>query len=701
MTEHGAHLALFSLHGLIRGREPELGRDPDTGGQVQYVLELARALAAQDAVERVDLLTRRIADPSVDADYAEPQETLAPGCRLVRLDFGPSGEYLRKELLWPHLDECLQAAIGHFRSAGRVPDLLHSHYADAGRLGVRLSRLLGVPLVHTGHSLGRIKRERLLASGESEEEIESRYNISTRIAAEEETLAHASFVVASTRQEAEDQWGRYEQHDPEKIEVIAPGVRLDRFRPPTGVQPLQPPIRDALLDFLREPDKPMILALARPDPRKNISRLLEAYGQSNELQEIANLVLVLGTRDDLRDADPESREVLEDVLTLVDVYDLHGRVAYPKQHRPDDVPDLYRLAASTGGLFVNPALTEPFGLTLIEAAASGLPVVATSDGGPQDILAACQNGLLVDPLDEDDIASTLRRALTDRDRWRTWSANGLESVQQYSWRAHARRLVERAGPLLRRETAPWVRRVVARPKLLVTDLDGTLLGDSEALESLLRLLTRRNGSLVFGVATGRRLESAREALAEWGVPPPDILVTAVGSEIHYGPESRADELWRRQISEGWERDTVAESLGGIAGLRLQETVRQRDFKLSFYVDEDHPPAPATLRDRLRMAGLEATLILSHGEFLDVLPARASKGRAIEHLAETWGFPTGSVLVAGDSGNDADMLRAGHLGTVVGNFSPELEELQGRRGIYFAARPFAGGILEGIAHHGFA
>ena len=88
--------------------------------------------------------------------------------------------------------------------------------------------------------------------------------------------------------------------------------------------------------------------------------------------------------------------------------DLYGKVAYPKHHRPDDVSLLYRLAALSRGIFVNPALTEPFGLTLIEAAASGLPIVATEDGGPQDIIGHCHNGLLIDPLDSEAMSPKTR-----------------------------------------------------------------------------------------------------------------------------------------------------------------------------------------------------------------------------------------------------------------------------------------------------
>ena len=102
-------------------------------------------------------------------------------------------------------------------------------------------------------------------------------------------------------------------------------------------------------------------------------------------------------------------------------------MAFPKRHRRDQVPALYRWAAHHRGIFVNPALTEPFGLTLLEAAACGLPMVATDDGGPRDIHSRCNNGRLVDVTDPVDLQTTLEQALSDSDRWTRWSDNGLNS----------------------------------------------------------------------------------------------------------------------------------------------------------------------------------------------------------------------------------------------------------------------------------
>ncbi len=94
------YIQLVSIHGLIRGSRIEMGRDADTGGQVRYVLELAKALSEFPDVEAVDLFTRRIRDQKISEDYSVDIEPLGPKCRLVRLPCG-GGRYIRKERLWP------------------------------------------------------------------------------------------------------------------------------------------------------------------------------------------------------------------------------------------------------------------------------------------------------------------------------------------------------------------------------------------------------------------------------------------------------------------------------------------------------------------------------------------------------------------------------------------------------------------------
>jgi len=94
------------------------------------------------------------------------------------------------------------------------------------------------------------------------------------------------------------------------------------------------------------------------------------------------------------------------------------------------------------------------------------------------------------------------------------------------------------------------------------------------------------------------------------------------------------------------------------------------------------------------------MVYSHGKYLDILPYRVSKGKAIRYLSYKWTIPLRQMLVCGDSGNDEEMLRGEPLGVVVGNYSRELEVLKGIRNIFFAKEPGVGGILEGVEHYQF-
>lgn len=698
------YIMLVSVHGLIRGHNLELGRDADTGGQVKYVLELARALAEHPEVERVDLLTRQVIDPKVDSDYAEPVERIGSHAYIVRLPCGPR-RYLRKEVLWPYLDSFADQALKHIRSVGRVPDIIHSHYADAGYVGARLAGLLGSPLIHTGHSLGREKRRRLEDRGIKPHNIEKQYNISQRIEAEEWAMDSASLVVASTTQEIEQQYSLYDNYHPKRMRVIPPGTDLSRFHPPQGrVRDI--PMYHEVSRFLNRMGKPLILALSRADERKNIATLVRAYGENPHLREIANLVIVAGNRDDIAHMNAGPRKVLTDLLLLIDRYDLYGQVAYPKHHTANDVPDLYQLAAHTRGVFVNPALTEPFGLTLIEAAASGLPVVATEDGGPRDILAHCRNGLLVDPLDADGMGEALLEALSDGRRWRRWRDAGIKGAHRYySWHSHVEGYLKEAHKLLgtrhrARMVRPQKSRLPTVDRLLVCGLDDTLLGDKRALQRLLQRLDEAGPKVGLGIATGRGLHSTTRMLKRWGVPLPDLLITSVGAEIYYGRKLVRDRDWDRHIDYRWEPERLRKALQCVPGLRMQPKQAQHSHKISYYIDPDRAPKIRELVRQLRAQDLHATVVYSHRSYLDLLPIRACKGQAVRYLGAKWGLSPDCMLVAGDSGNDIEMLRGDTLGVVVGNHHSEVRRLKGEPRIYFAEGENAWGILEGIEYYDF-
>jgi len=703
--QQGLYIALFSIHGLIRGRDLELGRDADTGGQILYVVELARALAHRSDVERVDLITRHVEDSAVADNYSQPEEALGEGARIVRIEAGPSG-YLPKEQLWDHLDGMVDNIAHYLHQQSRQPDLLHSHYADAGYVGAALAHQFGIPLVHTGHSLGRVKRHRLLASGLSSTQVEQRYNISRRIEAEEQTLSAAERVITSTYQEIEEQYELYDHYQPEQMRVVPPGTDVKRFTPPLGDEFKSEPFAD-IAHFLKQPDKPIILALSRPDRRKNITALVEAYGNSTSLQQQANLVIVAGKRDDIDELDEGAQEVFHELLVAIDRYDLYGRVALPKHHRRDQVSLYYRLAAASGGVFVNPALTEPFGLTLIEAAASGVPIVATEDGGPTDIIANCENGILIDPLEPDTIAIALEQLLSDKHYWKQCAEQGLKGVHEhYSWDAHATRYLELVKPIIARtellERRPLQRRAkLYRERAIISDLDQNLLGDTTSLEQLIKLLRAHRKSTKFGIATGRRLDSALKVLRKYRIPEPDILITSGGTEIYYAPKLNADYSWARHIDYHWTPRNVKEVIADLSGLKLQARSEQSRYKISYYIDTDVAPSMEEINSLLHQNELSVNTNLAFGQFLDITPIRASKGMALRYVAERWQIPLEQIFVAGGSGADEDMMRGNTLAAVVANrHHEELSQLEDIENIYFAQAPFAAGILEALEHYHF-
>ncbi len=425
------------LHGLIRSNSLELGKDSDTGGQTQYVLELVKSLANISEVDQVDLVTRLITDTKVDNSYSQDREFIEPGAQILRFQFGPS-KYLRKELLWPYLDELTLKLINYYQKHENKPNFVHAHYADAGYVGVRLSKALNVPFIFTGHSLGREKKRKLLEAGLKINQIEKLYCISKRIDAEEEALKYADIVVTSTKQESVCQYSQYNSFLTEKSKVIAPGVDHRKFHHIHSTTETSE-IDNIMLPFLKDLRKPPLLAISRAVRRKNIPSLVEAYGKSEKLKRKANLILVLGCRENTSKLDAQQRDVFQKIFEMIDKYNLYGKVAYPKKHSPANIPSLYRWAASRGGVFVNPALTEPFGLTLLEASSCGLPIISTDDGGPKEIQSKCDNGLLVDVTDINKLKIALEKGISNTSQWKLWSKNGIEGVHRhFSWNTHVR-----------------------------------------------------------------------------------------------------------------------------------------------------------------------------------------------------------------------------------------------------------------------
>ena len=697
-------IAMFSIHGLLRAKEPELGRDADTGGQIVYILEMARALSERKDVDKVYIFTRLVDAPNISCDYKKPLEHVNDKCRIVRIPFGPK-RYLKKESLWPYIPTFVDNCISYFRKHKISPDLLHGHYADSGIASKRLSASLGGLHVFTGHSLGRVKQQGLIDHGIAFDEIEKRYKITTRIEAEEIALDHAALVVASTENEKNEQYALYDHYNKSCMRVISPGVNLERFSSACVIKKHSSTWRE-LKRFLAEPAKPMILALCRPDFKKNTKALVRIYGKSKRLQEMANLVLFMGCRDNISTLSKNPREVLKEILLEIDRFDLYGRVAYPKRHQAKDVPQIYRLAANQRGVFVHPALEENFGLTLLEAASCGLPLVATKVGGPSEIVSRCENGLLVDPQNHEQIEESIYRVLSDKSKWKLWSRNGIRKVyQNYSWQAHVKKYMQEVKKEMKQQKKmthknAFSMKLSSCDRLLLCDIDNTLTGNRSALKELLRKIEETDCNLAFGIATGRNMSLIEEVLHEWKIPRPNVLISSVGSEIYYGFAEKKDQDWSNWLNYRWNAKKVREAFKDHKGMLLQPDDCQNPFKVSYFIDKDADLDVADLHKVLRKRGLSCNLIFSHQSLLDILPVRCSKGLALRYFANKWGLPLKRVLAAGDSGNDISMLEGETLGVVVANYSRELENLKGREDIYFASSSHAHGVIEGIDHYQF-
>jgi len=722
MAAKRPYVQLFSLHGLIRSRNLEMGRDADTGGQVKYVMELGAGLSAREDIGRVDLFTRLIADKRVSSDYKEPIEVINDKFRIVRLQCG-GRKYMRKEMLWPHLEEYVDKAIKFIKRNNAMPDIVHGHYPDAGYVAMQLAEFFGLPFVYTGHSLGRVKLARLLEQGMSEVEIIKRFKIDRRIDVEEQIISRADLVITSTRHEIEEQYGLYHNKDVPEYQVVPPGIDIDTFYPfyhdilddaerSENARYAQASMLKELNRFFMSPEKPLVLALSRPDKRKNISGLVQAYGEDLELQSMANLAVFAGIRKDIDAMADNEREVLTEMLLAMDKYDLYGKMAIPKKHDFEyQVPALYRIAAERRGVFVNPALTEPFGLTLLEASATGLPIVATDDGGPNEIVHNCKNGILVNAVRSKQISPALRKIIADKDLWERYSKNGIMNVRKhYTWQSHTRKYASASRKLTAanhrsdlatvKPSDPVGRRLMKLNHFMITDIDNTLIGtDNSQLEKLVQLLSQNQDRMGFGVATGRTADSARKILEKYRIPHPDVIICSVGSTLFYGQSTKPSSGWASHIASRWNREKIVDLLKDFDFLEYQEEETQRRFKVSYYMDPAKDRLPA-IHNRLLRHRCRYNLIYSHDRYLDILPYRASKGKAIRYLSYKWEIPLINFLVCGDSGNDEEMLRGEPRAVVVANYSHELAELKGSRNLYFADSECAGGILEGMQHYRF-
>ena len=379
----------------------------DAGGMNIYVVENAIQMAK--AGVKVDIFTR--ADKSGLADSVE----IAPGVEVHHLEAGPVS-YLTKEELPSQIGALTHAFMEHQSGKpNNYYDIIHSHYWISGQLGWMISERTGVPLVHTMHTMAKVKNLSL-AEGDKEEPL-------IRALGEEQIVKNANALIANTDAEAAALVSLYGA-SPEKVHVVTPGVDLARFAPANGKGSARSKLNIA-------PDALMLLFVGRIQPHKGPDVLVRAVAEmlthSPHLR--AKLALVImGGASGSGHAEPERLRSMAKFLGIEDVIHFIDPVLR------SDLPDWYRAA----DLVCVPSYSESFGLVALEAQACGTPVVATAVGGLRTAVSDGISGSLVDGHDPKAWASVINRLLLEPQRRIVLSMGAIEHAAKFGWERTAR-----------------------------------------------------------------------------------------------------------------------------------------------------------------------------------------------------------------------------------------------------------------------
>ena len=405
-------VAMISLHTSPLD-QPGTG---DAGGMNVYVIELSKRLAAQGIA--VDVFTRATSsalDPVVPAYdgvtvhhvHAGPFEGLTKGelpgqlCAFAR-------EVLRAEAAQPE---------GHY-------DVVHSHYWLSGQVGALARDRWGVPLVHTMHTMAKVKNE-ALAEGDSPEPL-------ARTIGEEQVVEAADMLVANTDLEAKQLINLYDA-DPGRLEVVHPGVDLSVFRPHDK--------RAVRAELGLPPDAAVLLFAGRIQPLKAPDVLLRAVAELLHQHPWLRSRLVVPIVGGPSGSGLEHPESLAQLATDLGLDGPHGVVRFVPPVAQDELARWY--AAAT--LVAVPSYNESFGLVAVEAQATGTPVVAAAVGGLTTAVRDGVSGLLVDGHDPRAWAAALCQVVADDALRVRLEAGALEQARQFSWERTADRVLEVYG----------------------------------------------------------------------------------------------------------------------------------------------------------------------------------------------------------------------------------------------------------------
>jgi len=487
-------IAILSPHGYF-GQSNVLGK-PDTGGQIVYILDQVRALEREmwasiheqglDIEPQIVVITRLIPE----ADGTTCDQRIEPilgteNARILRVPFRnyETGDVIPQWIsrfeVWPYLERfAIDAERELLAELGGVrPDFVIGNYSDGNLVASILAHRLGVTQCNIAHALEKTK---YLLSDLHWQDHEAEHHFAAQYTADLMAMNTADFIITSTYQEiagTAESVGQYESYssftlprlyrvvsgidcfDP-KFNIVSPGADSRIFFPyfdeARRPEELRKEIETmvygspecAFRGLLTDRDKPLLFSMSRLDRIKNLAGLVEWYAQNEELRKTANLLIVGGRLRVEESNDRDEREQIERTHWLFDECGLEGNVRWVEmQTDKTKVGEFYRFVADQRGAFVQPALFEAFGLTVVESMSSGLPTFATRYGGPLEIVEDGISGFHIDPTQgaqaSQKMLDFLRASEKDPAAWDAISRGGIQRVEErYNWELYASTLLK-------------------------------------------------------------------------------------------------------------------------------------------------------------------------------------------------------------------------------------------------------------------
>ena len=378
----------------------------DAGGMSIYVREVARALAKLGV--RTDVFTRGV---SIAPEVVE----LFPHVRVISVPAGPP-RALDKLALVDHIDTFANGVGDLARDLSLEYDLIHSHYWQSGIAGRTLALRWDVPLVHSNHTLGKVKN-RFLPPGDAAEP-------RTRIVGEMEVIGAADTLIASTDEELEHLACLYEaSHD--RLKTIYPGVDHGTFNPGSKLE--------ARRQLGLDPEDAILAYVGRIQPLKGLDLAVGAVEQLVSALERPVRLLVVGGDSGSGSGSEEAR-----LRRLASSLGIQDSIRFEGTHAHERTPLYYRAADAV----VVCSYSESFGLSALEAQACGTPVVGTDVGGLRHIVRDGTSGFLVESRDASVFAARLKTLFSDQAMRADFSRAALDSASEFTWEKTARALRE-------------------------------------------------------------------------------------------------------------------------------------------------------------------------------------------------------------------------------------------------------------------